>query len=76
MFAGPMTKLEWVMLMVICIETLAIVSLVAPAHGAELLVRHAKHAKVSVTMKRERGPAPVYVPPSPVPPIDRPAGVP
>lgn len=48
----------------------------AASYGAELPVRHAKHAKVSVTMKRERGPAPVYVPPSPVPPIDRPAGVP
>lgn len=48
------------------------------AHGADLPVPH--KAKVSVTMIREKGPVPVYVPPAPraeaTKPLDRPAGTP
>ena len=44
------------------------------ARGAELPIP--RKAKVSVTMKREKGPAPVYKPAAEPAPIDRPAGIP
>lgn len=45
------------------------------AHGAELRIPRKPVVNAKVTMKREHA-QPVYVPPTPVPAIDRPAGVP
>jgi hypothetical protein len=47
------------------------------AYGADLPIPH--KPKVSVVMKRDKGPAPVYAPApaaEPPPAIDRPAGIP